>query len=328
MFLDSRLIVVFTVIFVVIGNGLHSGEGIDVELCAAIFREDEAKIEESLKKGADIDLPYDESGASILSALTYRASKDDIEKIKLLIKFGANVNNVDNEGHTPLHDAAISDAKNAVEIIKILIENGACVNNTDMKGRTPLHEAAMSDSKNAAEIINVLVGNGAKMNVRDFRGCTPLSCASTMLILDNISTLDRLGADFNVVDNDGLSPLHVMTVNITQENLDGVNTVLKGKNLDIKVEMLDDVPFQGCTPLHIAVLVQNAEAVLALLVNGADKNIRTNSGNSPLDLAERMLVDKEYEIIRSYRMEESTFNKLALITEKDHLIRIIALLQE
>jgi ankyrin repeat protein len=48
---------------------------------------------------------------------------------KLLIKAGSNVNAVDENGYTPLHQCV---AKGLVEVASVLIENGANVNAVDV----------------------------------------------------------------------------------------------------------------------------------------------------------------------------------------------------
>ena len=53
--------------------------------------------------------------------LIMACQEGDVEKVKELIKKGANVNAKNRFGGTPLHAAVIS---NNVEVVKILIENG------------------------------------------------------------------------------------------------------------------------------------------------------------------------------------------------------------
>jgi len=77
--------------------------------------------------------------------------KGQIEAAKILIENGADgadVNEVDNEGLTPLHRAAISGCSK--EMVKLLISMGADTKITDKSGRTALQYAARHGKKTAA----------------------------------------------------------------------------------------------------------------------------------------------------------------------------------
>jgi ankyrin repeat protein len=59
--------------------------------------------------------------------LLVASDKGDVEKVKKLLKEGADVNAKGKYGYTPLHKAAFY---RYIEIVKLLIENGANVNAT------------------------------------------------------------------------------------------------------------------------------------------------------------------------------------------------------
>lgn len=65
-------------------------------------------------------------------------------------------------------------AKKAFETVKYLVENGADVNQANETGWTPLHASAFIG---ANQIIEYLVANGAKLEVQNGCGQTPLSLA-------------------------------------------------------------------------------------------------------------------------------------------------------
>lgn len=58
--------------------------------------------------------------------------------VELLIKQGADVNQIDSSGETPLYEAA---RRGCVGILQLLIQNGADVNVMDNLGKTPLDDA-------------------------------------------------------------------------------------------------------------------------------------------------------------------------------------------
>ena len=78
-------------------------------------------------------------------------------------------NALDDNGFTPLHEAAES---NSIEDLEELLASGANPNAKEsLLNQTPLHRAAMAGSKDAAER---LLQAGADPNIRDVDGDTPL----------------------------------------------------------------------------------------------------------------------------------------------------------
>ncbi len=73
-----------------------------------------------------------------------------------LIAHGADVNEKDNYGITPLHSAAHAGS---ADLVELLIANGADVNTTDNESRTPVD--CVQDSGHT-EIVDLLGKHGAK----------------------------------------------------------------------------------------------------------------------------------------------------------------------
>ena len=66
-----------------------------------------------------------------------------------------------------------------IELIEYLVNNGANVNDRDNEGKTPLHYAI---SNVPMEIVKILVINGARLNIKTDDGYTPLDYANRTLI--------------------------------------------------------------------------------------------------------------------------------------------------
>lgn len=88
--------------------------------------------------------------------------KYKISMVKLLFKYGADVNIKNNCGHTALHIASTySDKENSVNVVKLLLQNGANVNMEDNSGYTPLLLVSRYfNMDNSQEIIKLLLQYG------------------------------------------------------------------------------------------------------------------------------------------------------------------------
>jgi ankyrin repeat protein len=106
------------------------------------------------------------------SLLYYMIEKDNATSINFLINNNINVNLQNKRNNLkPLHNAILH---NSIECVKVLIKNGADVNEISISGYTPLHYAVFNDNE---IIIKILIKNGANLNKRDIFGHTPLIIA-------------------------------------------------------------------------------------------------------------------------------------------------------
>ena len=91
-----------------------------------------------------------------LSYVLFDACKNgNIDLVKKLLSYGADVNAKNNDGWTPLHYAS---RNGHTEIVKLLLEHGVDVNCKNNNGYTPLH---LASEKRHTEIVNLLKQNGA-----------------------------------------------------------------------------------------------------------------------------------------------------------------------
>ena len=87
----------------------------------------------------------------------------------------------------------------------------ADVNGTNMHGHAPIHFVA---HRNEVYLAEVLIGFGADVNLQDNRGRTPLIYATRALNRVKSSMITLLiekGANANITDNTGMGPIHVAT---------------------------------------------------------------------------------------------------------------------
>ena len=86
------------------------------------------------------------------------AASGNVATLMALAKLGADVNDADEEGRTPMFLAAQNDH---VKAVKMLAELGADVNRADKVGRTPVLMAAENGHKEACRALAEL---GAAVN--------------------------------------------------------------------------------------------------------------------------------------------------------------------
>ena len=139
--------------------------------------------------GADVNQADSDGFTPLMFAVCSKKS----ELSSYLIEGGADVNARNDIGQTPLMMAAKEGRK---EIVQKLISCGADLNSTDDEHRNAI--AWSASWKDSPEVISMLGANGADCNLRDIRGLTPLMRASLMGFSKSVGALLTLGADESI----------------------------------------------------------------------------------------------------------------------------------
>ena len=117
---------------------------------------------------------------------------------------GADPNQVDIKGCTPLHYASFNGF---VEVVRELLAAGADPNKGDLDERTPLYHATYYGF---VEVVRELLAAGADPNKVDiYDGFTPLHFASNNDRVDVVRALLAAGADPTKADTRGSTPLQI-----------------------------------------------------------------------------------------------------------------------
>uniref|UniRef100_A0A6C0ED74 Uncharacterized protein n=1 Tax=viral metagenome TaxID=1070528 RepID=A0A6C0ED74_9ZZZZ len=217
----------------------------------------------------DRNIKIDEKDNNGLDALMYASAFGNKEALIILLNKDAYIKlKKDDFGRTALFYAI---KYNNLEIVKILVKNGAETTIIDNNGDSYL---ALACHNGNTEIVKILLENGASsvINEADIGGLTPLLYATKRKHFDIIKLLVEHGADVNIQNKEGFTPL---INSILYEDKKSVELLLKsGANVEQKKGFL--------TPLNIACIYGNMEIIELLLKNGADINTKNQYGVTPL----------------------------------------------
>ena len=188
----------------------------------------------------------------------------NIEAVKQHLNDGTEVNAKGGTGRTPLHWAAIESHK---EIAELLIAEGADVNAKTNDGKTPLDEAINPFYKKT-EIANLLRKHGGKHGtIHSAVGGGDVEAVKEFLVD---------GADVNVKDKRGFTPLHWASISGRKEAVE----LLIDNGADVNA-----MRGGGGPPLSYAASWGHEEIVELLIANGADVNVKDAFSETPLDVA-------------------------------------------
>lgn len=201
-------------------------------------------IEWLLKNGADTTKLFNKQ-----TSLQLAININNIPAFNLLLKYQADIHQLNERKQTALHYAA---QKGNVNAIKQLITQGANVNAQDINGVTPLFEAVMNSH---IEAVVMLLGEKADVSLGLCKDhalpCSSRHCES------------------------GFTVLHAAVFN---DDIKMVKILLHHNKTLLNLKVGDEQK----TALHIAVQNRNIEIVKLLLESGADPNLLDKHGGSTL----------------------------------------------
>lgn len=230
----------------------------------AVATNDTAIVLSLLERDADL-----KESKPILHAVYNKCSRD---MLHLLVVAGADINERDLEGRTPLITAAY---RGMVPSMEFLIERGADIEARDNYGGTALHNSAGPIAQ--TEALSTLLARGADIEARDKDGSTALHTAVLWGKKEVVSQLLARGADKDSLGKDGETPL-TLAIRVSPNYIIRDALLAAGADIDRKNS-------RGHTPLMLAVMQEDEEAMQALLTAGADIDAVSHDGATAFSYA-------------------------------------------
>ncbi len=186
---------------------------------------------------------------SLLEAI----KKDDVEKVRLVLNKGANIN-------TELGSVTPLLAASSLEMVKLLVANGADIDAAEINGFTALNRAVVRMNE---DIVKYLISIGADTSIKDLASETLLHHAAKGFP-DKTGRRNRVSGNVNwtgskeivniLLANDadiyaenkvGFIPLNLAA----QHGLNEIVELLISKGTDVNYRIKSG-PFKGRTPLY------------------------------------------------------------------------------
>nr|KAK5447113.1 hypothetical protein LTR18_002692 [Exophiala xenobiotica] len=166
----------------------------------------EGKLQQLLRNQLELSTcSINDTDAEGRTALSWAASRGDLESVKILLEFDADPNISSHRRQSPLHFPPQNEFANSGEIMTELLKKNADVNCVDFHKRTPLIYGACNQ-RNIANL-KPLFDFRADCNAQDMHERTPLSYATRMKRIETLKFLLDNGCDPSIPDNWGILPL-------------------------------------------------------------------------------------------------------------------------
>ncbi|KAF7990242.1 hypothetical protein HCN44_000047 [Aphidius gifuensis] len=242
------------------------------------------------------------------TALHLAARRRDVDMVRILVDYGAQVDIQNGEGQTPLH---IASAEGDETLVKYFYGVRASASIADHQDRTPMHLAAENGHATVIELLadkfkasifertkdgstlmhiaslnghsecaTMLFKKGVYLHMPNKRGARSIHTAARYGHVGIISTLLQRGEKVDATTNDNYTALHIA---VESAKPSVVETLLGyGAEVHVRGGKLRE------TPLHIAARVPDGDrCALMLLKSGAGPNLATDDGQTPVHVAAR-----------------------------------------
>eukprot|EP00614_Pseudopedinella_elastica_P028855 CAMPEP_0172624480 /NCGR_PEP_ID=MMETSP1068-20121228/136962_1 /TAXON_ID=35684 /ORGANISM="Pseudopedinella elastica, Strain CCMP716" /LENGTH=254 /DNA_ID=CAMNT_0013433455 /DNA_START=213 /DNA_END=977 /DNA_ORIENTATION=+ len=214
---------------------------------------------DSKRRAAQRDF-CDERGCSALTLATRNGRQD---AVAWLVSVGCNVDLQDSSGCTALMHSVLGDQ---CACGSTLVEAEADLNLLDLTGKSAMIHAVTRTGKAAQFFLELLIAAGGDVDIRDdAKGWTALHWAMYKRHFGHMNTLVSAGADLDVQDSQGRTPLMVGVLGYDEAapTIPGIKLLIKnGADMSIREE-------DNCTATDLAFLHKKQPCLEVLEAAGA-----------------------------------------------------------
>ena len=219
---------------------------------------------------------------------------------RCLVEHGANVNQKNNKGDTPLHHMI----------------NGNFEKNRGLEYLNYLNGEQRRVFRRVSEIFKYLIKYGANLNQENHADQTPIDCIILKSDLEALKYLIRHNViDVNYMNDRGQTLLHVAAIN---NQIPVLDYLVRVKHVDVNIRGDHLYPW---TPLHYAASSNQYESCKYLITHGA--NVKDLEFEDLDNDAITLIHSIQYEIGlgRSRRSAERFFSPLLQNSNPDQFVR-------
>lgn len=242
----------------------------------------------------DFNFAANDNGPNPDRQLLRAAESGDLERVKLWLEKGANIDARHTNNDTPLIIAAREGHADVIRHLMTRRKRKADAGLQNNQGESALHAAVKAGNTEAALQILKL---GAPARLKDTDGATPAWHAAAKGNDACIDALAKAEADLDTPDNTKTTPL-MQAIKAGQLKAAGA---LIGHHVNLDAQ--DD---KGMTALMYGVLQGSNLLPLVLIAQGADIEVRNADGQAALDLAR---AESQVTLIKRLEDKQAALNE-------------------